>query len=500
MSDPVVDLETLIRTRRAIVTVHTVEERFAGRCVYQAAQNLDMPVMEWTASSGLHRLDPEPMGIIAGTETFRAAMRFLRGNERQVVYVAMGAMRLLTDHAAERALREVAVEFATDRRTLFMVDSVGKIPDGLRAFTAPYDLPLPDDEEIAGIVKQMLFELRRAEQVRVKMPRSKFDAFISNLRGLTRQEIGQVVAEAALADGLFDSGDVDTAEKLKSRRLRETGVLDYVPPPDEPIKVGGMEALRRWLELRAKALTPEARDFGLESPRGILLLGVQGCGKSLMARYTAAGWQLPLLRMDVGALYDKYVGETERHLRKAFEIADAVSPCVLWIDEIEKAFASAGTGPAGAVSDGGLSHRVFGQLLTWMQDHDQPVFLVATANDVTALPPELMRKGRFDEVFFVDLPTPEARREILRIHLSRRKREPELFDLAALTAAADGFSGAEIEQAIVSSMYAAFAADRDVTTKDILDELSQTRPLSVLMAEKVRELRSWAADRCVSAD
>lgn len=219
-----------------------------------------------------------------------------------------------------------------------------------------------------------------------------------------------------------------------------------------------------------------------------------------MARFVAYKWKLPLLRMDVGSLYDKYIGETERHLRTAFQVASAMAPCVLWIDEIEKAFASAGTGPAGAASDGGLSQRMFGQLLTWMQDHKDPVFLVATANNVSALPPELMRKGRFDEVFFVDLPSAEARREIFKIHLSKRKRDPGAFDLDALAAASEGFSGAEIEQAIVAAMYAAFAQDRDVSGQDVLTELAATEPLSVLVAERVNDLRQWAKGRCVRAN
>jgi SpoVK/Ycf46/Vps4 family AAA+-type ATPase len=229
------------------------------------------------------------------------------------------------------------------------------------------------------------------------------------------------------------------------------------------------------------------------------MLGVQGCGKSLMARFVAAQWKMPLLRMDVGALYDKYVGESERRLRQAFEVASVMAPCVLWIDEIEKAFASSGAGADAAAADAGLSQRLFGQLLTWLQE-PKSVFIVATANDVSALPPELMRKGRFDEIFFVDLPEAEARREIFRIHLTRRKRDPANFDLEALAAAGDGFSGAELEQALVSAMYAAFNEDREVMTKDILAELAGTKPLSVVMAEKVQALRAWAADRCVRAD
>lgn len=204
--------------------------------------------------------------------------------------------------------------------------------------------------------------------------------------------------------------------------------------------------------------------------------------------------------MDVGALYDKYVGETERHLREAFQVSSAMAPCVLWIDEIEKAFASAGAGGGGAAADGGLSQRMFGQLLTWMQDRTDPVFLLATANDISALPPELMRKGRFDEIFFVDLPEPDSRADIFKIHLTKRDRDPKAFDIEAMVAASDGFSGAEIEQAIVSAMYAAFSEDRELNSRDILNEMQSTQPLSVVMGEKIAALRRWAEDRCVSAN
>jgi SpoVK/Ycf46/Vps4 family AAA+-type ATPase len=226
------------------------------------------------------------------------------------------------------------------------------------------------------------------------------------------------------------------------------------------------------------------------------LLGVQGCGKSAACKSVAVGWQLPLLKLDPGQLYDKYVGESERNLRKAIKQAESMAPVVLWIDEIEKAFASA----AAESTDGGLSKRMFGTLLNWLQDHKSLIFCVATANDISALPPELVRKGRFDEVFFVDLPAHDTREKIFAIHLRSRKRDPAKFDLAALADAAEGFSGAEIEQSIVGALYAAFAQDRDLTQDDILRELRETRPLSVTMAERVATLRAWASNRCVPAD
>ncbi|KPK85688.1 MAG: hypothetical protein AMJ81_03155 [Phycisphaerae bacterium SM23_33] len=500
MAHLVEDLVRLIQTRHAIVTLQTVEEDFAARTVREAALAMHMPVMEWSVSDGLHRVAPDTCGLMAGTETLTGALRFMRGNDTQMVYVLKDAIRHLNAPAAERLLRDVAADFAQDRRTVFMFAPGGELPAALRPLAVPYELALPDADEIYKLVRKTVRDLSLAGEVVVDLDRVQLQRFLANLCGLTRMEIIQVVAEAVLSDGRLNADDIGRAIELKRQRLRQTGVLDYVPVLEAFPSVGGMKALRRWLSLRAKAMTPEARRYGLESPRGVLLLGVQGCGKSLMARFVAFKWKLPLLRMDVGALYDKYVGESERHLRTAFGTASAMAPCVLWIDEIEKAFASAGTGPAGAVSDGGLSQRMFGQLLTWMQDHKDPVFLVATANDVTALPPELMRKGRFDEVFFVDLPSADARREIFRIHLAKRKRDPAAFDLDALAEASGGFSGSEIEQAVVAAMYAAFAKDRELTQEDISAELAATRPLSVLMAERIDNLRAWAEGRCVKAN
>jgi SpoVK/Ycf46/Vps4 family AAA+-type ATPase len=261
-------------------------------------------------------------------------------------------------------------------------------------------------------------------------------------------------------------------------------------------EIGGLANLKRWLAKRRGGLTQQAREFGVDPPRGILLLGVQGCGKSLCAKAVAADWGMPLLRMDPGVLYQKYIGESENRLRDALAQAEAIAPAVLWIDEIEKAFASA----SAESSDGGLSQRMFGTLLSWMQDHRSPIFMVATANNLTALPPELMRKGRFDEVFFVDLPTGPVRRDVLAIHLKRRKRDPQRYNLDALATATEGFSGAEIEQLVVAALYSAFADKQELTQQHLMTEAVATRPLSILMGEKIASLRAWAESRCVRAD
>jgi SpoVK/Ycf46/Vps4 family AAA+-type ATPase len=319
---------------------------------------------------------------------------------------------------------------------------------------------------------------------------------VKNLRGLTRRQVKQLVIDAIAEDLRFDDNDINAMLAKKRRALGGTPLLEYIESPATLEEIGGLSRLKQWLNMRQNCLSEEAAAYGLPAPRGVLMLGVQGAGKSLSAKAIATAWQRPLLRMDVGALYDRYIGESERRLREALRQAERMSPIILWIDEIEKAFASA----ASQSSDGGLSKRMFGALLTWMQEHASPVFLIATANDIEALPPELLRKGRFDEIFFVDLPSLEARSAIIEIHLKKRRRDVRQFDVAAIASESEGFSGAEIEQAIISAMHEAFAAKTDLTTQHILSAIKSSPPLSVTMAEKVAALREWALGRCVPAD
>jgi SpoVK/Ycf46/Vps4 family AAA+-type ATPase len=294
-------------------------------------------------------------------------------------------------------------------------------------------------------------------------------------------------------EGAISESNIPEVMRAKYELLGRDGLLSFEYDTAQFTDVGGMERLKNWLEVRKHFFLGD--DESLDPPKGMLLLGVQGCGKSLAAKAAAGILGVPLLRLDFGVLYNKYYGETERNLRKALDTAELMSPCVLWMDEIEK-----GVAAGNADDDGGLSRRVMGELLTWMSEKKQPVFLVATANDIVRLPPELVRKGRFDEIFFVDLPSDPHRREIVLIHLKKRGLDPGQFDLGAVIKATEGFSGSEIEQAIVSAMYTAHAQGREVSQDDLLAEIKQTRPLSVVMSEKVEALREWAADRTVRCD
>jgi SpoVK/Ycf46/Vps4 family AAA+-type ATPase len=318
---------------------------------------------------------------------------------------------------------------------------------------------------------------------------------VQYLAGMCEEDARRLVREAVRDDGLINFDDVQRVLKFKRDSLGQGGLLEFEMDSGNMTDIGGLGGLKRWLDRRRIAFTGDAAKLGVDPPKGVLLLGVQGAGKSLAAKAIAGSWNVPLMRLDFAVLYNKFHGESERNLREALKQTEAMAPCVLWIDEIEKGLAS-----DGGESDGGVSRRMLGTVLTWMAERTAKVFLIATANDVMQLPPELLRKGRMDEIFFVDLPDVATRADIFRIHLKKRKLDPAKFDLAQLAVAADGFSGAEIEQAIVAAIYEALAVKQPLSTQHVLGEISHTQPLSVVMAEKVGALRQWAAGRTVKAD
>ena len=351
---------------------------------------------------------------------------------------------------------------------------------------------MPSDEQLAAIVRDEATrwsEQNRGERVRTD--NQTLQQVVRNLRGTTHEEARRLARNLIVDDGAITQEDLPTLNKAKFELLDMHGVLSYEQETARFAEVGGLKQLKRWLTERESAFNGNASIKDI--PRGVLLVGVQGAGKSLAAKAVAGLWGLPLLRLDVAGLYNKYIGETEKNLRDALQLADALEPCVLWIDEIEKGLAADG-------SDQGVSRRLLGTLLTWMAERSSRVFLVATSNDVTQLPPELIRKGRIDELFFVDLPDAAIRADIFGIHLAKRELAAEQFDLAALALASDGFSGAEIEQAVVSAVYCAAASEQLVKEEHVLKALSETSPLSVVMAEKLGALRAWAKDRAVRAD
>jgi SpoVK/Ycf46/Vps4 family AAA+-type ATPase len=379
-------------------------------------------------------------------------------------------------------------------RQLILLSHKVELPQELESFTARFDMGLPTEEQREKIIKRIASEYANENPgSRVQTDRKAYELLIQNLAGLTDRDTEQLARNAIFHDGAITKSDLPDVMQAKYELLNRGGILHFEYDTAKFSDVGGLSNLKRWLNLRKPAFHAEPGATHLDRPKGILLIGVQGCGKSLAAKATAGIFDLPLLRLDFATLYNKYHGETERNLRESLKTADVMSPCVLWIDEIEK-------GLAGKGGETGTTQRVLGSFLTWMAEKQSNVFVVATANDISSLPPELVRKGRFDELFFVDLPAINIRQQIFEIHLRMRGQDSNAIELEKVALAADGFSGAEIEQAIVSALYAAHAHKSSLTTELLLTELKQTRPLSVVMAEKVDLLRRWAAGRTVACD
>jgi AAA+ superfamily predicted ATPase len=492
--------EELIIARHPCVSIVTCEEDHALSIIRQAAIELRLEMPIWSITHGVRDgllSEPHSPAVVDTDHPAAALFHFIRDRATtRGIFVMLDLACHLKDPRTLRMLRDAIEVLGRNRSTIVLIKEDDSLPAPLDAIATKFDMSLPDEKELEELVKQTLREINAQQPVTVAMTRQGLCNVIRNLRGLNRQQVRQIVIDCLATDLRFDDDDINGILARKRQALSGTGLLQYVEAPTTLDEIGGLQHLKTWLCQRQNALSDEATAFGLPAPRGVLMLGVQGAGKSLSAKAVASAWQRPLLRMDVGALYDKYIGESERRLSDALKQAERMAPIILWIDEIEKAFASA----ASQSTDGGLSKRMFGSLLTWMQERTEPVFVIATANDIEALPPELLRKGRFDEIFFIDLPQLEAREQIFQIHLKKRNRDPKEFDTAALAEAAEGFSGAEIEQAVIGGMHRAFAAKSDLTTQHVLDALKESPPLSVTMAEKVEALRQWARGRCVLAD
>ncbi|HEY8748329.1 MAG TPA: AAA family ATPase [Tepidisphaeraceae bacterium] len=490
-------LEQFLINRRPWVAVQTFEEEYVLGLLREIAVDMQLELWIWSATDGLRDGLLSGGAPVANTDKPAAALYFLSREQRKPgVYVMLDLGPHLKDDRTLRCLREAVDELSKSGCQLVMIDQCDTLPPLIGATASRFVPSLPDEKEIHEILTTTLRHLNNQQRIEVHVSREDLTAIVKNLCGLSRRQCKQVIYDSVFDDRRFDASDINRILAEKRRAIGSDGVLEYVESPVSLEEIGGLNHLKSWLGQRKNCLTDEAAAFGLTSPRGVLMLGVQGAGKSLSAKAVATAWQRPLLRLDAGALYDRYIGESERRLRDVLQQAERMAPVVLWIDEIEKGFASA----ASLSTDGGLSKRMFGTLLTWMQEHTAPVFLIATANDIAALPPELLRKGRFDEIFFVDLPNLEARTQIIWIHLKKRKRDPAKFDTAAIAEAADGFSGAEIEQAILSALHTAFAERKELTTAHILAALKASPPLSVTMSEKLEELQEWAKGRCVPAD
>jgi len=492
---PLRDAELLLRSRHPLLLFESDDRERVRTLLRHLADRMETPLFRWTRARGLTRLDRE--GAVYETRELEKALRHIAASDQRALYLFEGLEAELPGSSLVQAKLHEALDKLETLGSGILCSGFGhELAPGLAHRVSRVTIPTPSREELRTLLSRIVRDLKRTQSVEIELARTEFDALLAQLDGLTSMEAEKLLTRAILEDGRLSAADLRVIADHKRRIIEQEGVLEYYPAEESLASVAGMEGLKSWLRRRtALVRDPEgARAFGLDFPRGVLLTGVPGCGKSLCARAVATEWSLPLLRLDPAGLYNKYIGETEKNLDRALRLAQRMAPVVLWIDEIEKAFAS------GRSEDGGVSRRMLGTFLNWMQERREPVFLLATANQVDNLPPELLRKGRFDEVFFVDLPDTEVRREILRIHLENRNRNPDTIDLMAVAMAAEGFSGAELEQVVVSALYAAFGEGATLDTALLLQEVAATRPLSVTARERIEALRGWARDRAVPAN
>jgi len=555
MTDGLNRLKVLINSSTPIVVMETSEEMRAVSLVRRACSELNMATFEWSIADGLVRsgtnapaevhkpahidqsggwtkvtpgtlaqphtvLSPGSQesdrltravmssmgseaaasatgGSIYNTREPVQALANMESMTLEAVFILKDFHRHMDDPVVVRRLRDVGQKFSANRRTVILTAPELSVPPELTTLVEYFDLPIPDRDRLREIVKETFTRLSKAYTLKLQLDAAGVDAMAANLRGLTEEEAERAISQALVARYALCTETITDVLEAKKQLLRHSGMLEFVEASENMAGVGGLENLKHWLGQRRGAWEDSAREFGLEPPRGMIVLGVQGCGKSLCARAVAGEWKLPLVKFDTSAVYDKYIGETEKRIRKVFQVAEGLSPCVLWIDELEKVFA--GSGPDSASADAGVSSRLLASFLSWMQDRKSPVFVAATCNNVTVLPPELIRKGRFDELFFVDLPNQAERKQIFTIQLTKRKRNPEEFDLEKTAAASKGYSGAEIDAAVQGAMYAAYSEKKNLSTQHLLNALAQTVPLSTTRAEEIAALRDWALTRAVPA-
>lgn len=491
------DLEIILRSRTPLVVIETRDERrvlgLLQSINIKATTPEYLPLFRWTVTDGLQRLDIDLAPQLMNSEPVDV-LKHIRAVSKPGIFVLLDFHPFLDDPVHVRLIKDICIHYPDVARQIILISHKVTLPHELEAFSARVDMALPSDQERKKIIESVAHAYSRENSgTQVQVDPQAYELLVRNLAGLTYADTERLARNAIYVDGAITRSDLPGVMQAKYELLNRGGALQFEYDVAKFSDVGGLARLKTWLTQRRAPFRGDKSAAHLDPPKGILLIGIQGCGKSLAAKATAGIFGVPLLRMDFAALYDKFHGETERKLRESLKTADVMAPCVLWIDEIEK-------GIAGRGGETGTTQRVLGTFLTWMAEKKAPVFVVATANDIAELPPELVRKGRFDEIFFVDLPNREIRASILAIHLANRDQSLANFDVERLADAMAGFSGAEIEQAVVSGLYAAHALGQTLSTQHLLQEVEQTKPLSVVMAERVAALREWADGRTVPAD
>ena len=482
------ELNILIQAQYPLIYLITPEEERTEQAIATIAKAMQRRVLVWSMTHGMVEFGQPSTVVQHSTVAPQMALQTtIRERDEKVIFIFKDLHPFLDSPEVVRWLRDAISSFKGTEKTIILISPIQQVPVELEKEVVVLDYPLPTMSELDEVLSEQL------GQVQHKMKTEEREKLVKAALGLTQDEAQKVYRKATVTAGQLTETEVDIVLSEKQQLIRRNGILEYIEVDETIDAVGGLEELKHWIRQRSNAFTERAREYGLPQPKGMLILGVPGCGKSLIAKTTSRLWGLPLLRLDMGRVYDgSMVGRSEANLRSALKTAESISPGILFIDEMDKAFAG---GAGSSDSDGGTSSRIFGSFLTWMQEKDSPVFVMATANRVERLPGEFLRKGRFDEIFFVDLPNQEEREQIFQIHLSKRRQDIERFDLQQLANVCEGFSGAEIEQAIVAAMYEAFAQGREFTQLDIIAASRATLPLSKTMTEQVTALRDWARQR-----
>lgn len=484
------ELAICLRSRFGLIIVVSLEEERLLDAVRTACQRIASRGFTWDVGDGFTDLDKFSPGGGAQSDSKlpramdpRTALEAIDAYEGPGLFVLKDFHDCWTNAPVKRKLRSVVQRLKYTQKNILVITPTTRIPEELRDEVEFLDFPAPGEETL----RRVLEPLMKTPGLRDNLTEEGRGKLVEAAVGLTTAQAQRVFSRAIVSNGTLDNSDIELVHGVKRQIIRDSEALEFCTNTELPEHVGGLDLLKNWLRLRERAFTHAAREYGLPVPKGIALIGIPGTGKSLTAKMVANLWNVPLLRLDIGALFGSLVGESEERTRRALRLVESVAPCVIWIDEIENALTRGGL-------DSGTSNRVFGTILTWMQEKTSPSFVIATANDIAALPPELLRKGRFDDVFFLDLPTLHERRQIVAVHICRRGRIPENYDVERLARESEGYVGAEIEQAVIEAMYAAFYEGREFTTEDISDALSKLVPLSVSQRERVEILRNWLAE------
>jgi SpoVK/Ycf46/Vps4 family AAA+-type ATPase len=473
----------LVRARYPLIYIPTAEEERVETAISQVGQQLEnRPIYTWDFVDG-YQGNPNDQGF--GKRNPVQALEFIDklSPSNPGIFVLRDYHRFLEDVSVARKLRNLARKFKAEPKNIVMLAPQVSIPSDLSEIITVLEFPLPSALELTAEIDRLLQATNQQLETNI------IDELVRASQGLSLERVRRVCGRAIAAHGSIQESDVELILEEKRQSIRQTQILDFYPAQAQMTDIGGLDNLKEWLVRRGSGFSEKARQYGLPHPRGLLLVGIQGTGKSLTAKAIAHHWHLPLLRLDVGRLFAGLVGESEARTRQMIQLAEALSPCVLWIDEIDKAF-----GGIEGKGDAGTASRVFGTMITWLAEKTSPVFVVATANNIQSLPPEILRKGRFDEIFFVGLPGQTERRAIFTVHIGKlRPQSIGQYDLDRLAYETPDFSGAEIEQILVEAMHIGFSQNRDFTTDDILEAASQTIPLAVTAQEQIAFLQEWAS-------